>query len=93
MARKLPEPKIFLDGDVSDQWRVGWVEVRGFDGWIPRTDHWPFGITIKPGTDPAAIRREVCDTLAYPAATLLDGQQVEAITWEPHEVRLVCRGT
>ena len=93
MARKLSEPKLFLDGDVSDQWRVGWVEVRGVDGWLPRTDHWPFGLTIKPGVNPADLRQVVCDTIGFPAGELLDGLRVEAITWEPHEVRLVDRGT
>lgn len=92
MARKLPEPKLFLDGDVSDRWRVAWVECLGVDGWLPRTDHWPLGLTLKPGVDPATLRQEVCDTLGFPAAELLDGSMDEAITWEPHEIRFVNRG-
>lgn len=89
MARKPPEPKLFLDGDISDQWRIAWVECLGVDGWISRTDYWPVGLTLKPNVDPATLRQEVCRALCFPAGTLLDGSTVEGITWQPHEVRLV----
>lgn len=84
----MPRKIILKDGDVSDRWRVAFVEVRGVDGWLPRTDRWPVGATLRPGVDPADLRREVCEALRWPSATLLDGSQVEEITWSPEEVRL-----
>jgi hypothetical protein len=92
-SKKVEPVKLFADGDVSEQWRVAFPETLGVDGWAQRSDLWPFGITVKPGVDPAQVKLEVCAALAYPEAFLLDGSKVEAITWEPHEVRLVDRGT
>jgi len=89
MGRKRPEPVLYEDGDISDKWRVAFPECLSIDGWIPRTDYWMVGITLRPGVDPATLRREVCDALHHPGGTRLDGTIVEPITWEPHEIRLV----
>lgn len=92
MSTSRKKPIVVADGDVSDKWRALWVEVESPEGWAPRTDLWPLGITVKPGVDPADIRKQVAEELSYPEATLLDGSTVEAITWTPEEVRLLDYG-
>lgn len=67
------------DGETSELWRALQVETLSFDGvWLRRWDRWPFGITCKPGVDPAEIRAEVAKELSFPD-----------LETKPSEVRLL----
>jgi hypothetical protein len=68
-----------LDGETSELWRALQVETLCFDGvWVRRTDHFPFGVTCKPGVDPSEVRAQVAEDLSLPGVVI-----------KPSEVRLL----
>lgn len=43
----------------SEAWQAPQVLVRELDGWMPRTDVFPFGVTLKPGQNPEELKRDI----------------------------------
>ncbi len=76
------------NGDLSDEWRVVFVETRCEAGRYLHTDIWPFGITLKPGQDPKEIRNLVAPQLSWPEVTTPEGLHFEADITEPDGVYL-----
>ncbi len=76
------------NGDLSDEWRVVFVETRLESERFLHTDIWPFGITLRPGQDPNDIRKLVASRLTWPEVTTLEGLHLEAEITDPNAVYL-----
>ena len=66
-----PDEVVVNDGETSEMWRALQVETLCCDGvWLRRWDRFPFGVTVKPGVDPATVRAGVAEDLSVVGARL-----------------------
>lgn len=77
-----PNEVVVADGETSELWRSLQVETLGLGGWLRRWDQFPFGVTVKPGVDPAEVRAHVASELS-----------VSGVVFKSTEVRLLDPGT
>lgn len=64
------------DDDTSDLWRAVQVFQKGVVGWILRSDHFPFGTTLRPNTRPADLKASIARDLRVRPDTI-------ALMWNP----------